>query len=150
MWDDVRPLSITQPPSSAKALKSYIMKYIRDHHPRSFIVPIEWLPFLSVVYRHRPLTSIYIFSNLEVIYINILRNPRPEQELLSLAAKARIRRMIAPKKKRSDLAAPEFLINYWHSGTKAKDELAQALKDANWNKDSRLMKEPSGFCRSYV
>ena len=56
------------------------------------------------------------------------------QEMLALAAKARIRRMVAPKRKRTDLVAPEFLKTHWDSGSKAKDELAQMLKDANWDR----------------
>ena len=54
------------------------------------------------------------------------------EELLTLAAKARIRRMVKPKSKRSDLAAPDYIVKYWESGTKGKDELAKILKDCNW------------------
>ena len=34
------------------------------------------------------------------------------EELLTLAAKARIRRMVKPKSKRSDLAAPDYIVKY--------------------------------------
>ena len=54
------------------------------------------------------------------------------EELLTLAAKARIRRMVKPHSKRSDLAAPDYIVKYWDSGTKGKDELAQILKDCNF------------------
>ena len=51
-----------------------------------------------------------------------------------MAAKARVRRMIAFKPKRKDLAAPDYLANHWNSSPRAKDELAQMLKDCNWNR----------------
>ena len=60
------------------------------------------------------------------------------QELLALAAKARIRRMIQPKIRRTDLNVPDFVKKHWDSGTKAKDELAQMLKDANFEREALM------------
>lgn len=51
------------------------------------------------------------------------------------AAKARIRRMIAEKKRRSDLCAPAMVKEQWEKGTKEKDEMAQLLQDTNWDKE---------------
>ena len=51
------------------------------------------------------------------------------------AAKMRIRRMIAPKKKRSDLQVPAMVKEQWDKGTEEKNEMAQLLMDTNWCKD---------------
>ena len=64
--------------------------------------------------------------------------PCPAQEQLRNAAKARIRRMVAPKSKRTDLAVPDWLRTAWEKGTKAKDELADCLQHVNWNKEPNL------------
>ena len=70
------------------------------------------------------------------IYINIVaQQPQLLQELLQNAAKMRIRRMIAPKKKRSDLTVPPMVREQWEKGTEEKNEMAQLLMDTNWNKD---------------
>ena len=57
------------------------------------------------------------------------------KEKLRNAAKQRIRRMCAPKRKRTDLAAPEWLAAEWSKGSQQKDELAEILQQVNWNKD---------------
>lgn len=57
------------------------------------------------------------------------------QELLRNAAKARIRRMVAEKKKRSDLAAPGWLADEWNKGTVQKEQMAAVLQEVNWSKD---------------
>ena len=57
------------------------------------------------------------------------------EELLRNAAKMRIRRMVAPKKRRSDLNVPNMVKDQWEKGTAEKDEMAQLLMDANWCKD---------------
>ena len=56
--------------------------------------------------------------------------------MLKLAAKQRIRRMCEPKKRRSDLTAPEWLSKRWRQGTKEKDEMAEVLQRVNWDKAS--------------
>ena len=56
------------------------------------------------------------------------------KELLRNAAKARIARMVAPKRKRTDLEVPTFVKDQWNKGTQAKEELAAALQEANWDK----------------
>ena len=56
--------------------------------------------------------------------------------MLNLAAKARIRRMVQPHKKRTDLEAPPELKKYWEAGTKEKEELAELLKKCNFNRES--------------
>ena len=58
------------------------------------------------------------------------------QDRLLIAAKARISRMIKEKSKRKDLEVPEFVKNKWNSGPRAKDEMAELLKNANFQKDS--------------
>ena len=57
------------------------------------------------------------------------------QELLKNAAKMRIRRMIAKKKRRTDLAVPAMVREQWDKGTLEKNEMAQLLMDSNWDKD---------------
>lgn len=57
------------------------------------------------------------------------------RELLRNAAKARIRRMIAEKKHRTDLAVPPIVREQWEKGTREKDEMAQLLQDTNWDKE---------------
>ena len=43
--------------------------------------------------------------------------------------------MTKPKKKRSDLAVPEYVGEHFKKGTKEKDELADLLMHHNWDKD---------------
>lgn len=57
------------------------------------------------------------------------------QELLRNAAKARIRRMVAEKRKRSDLASPSWLADEWNKGTVQKEQMAAVLQEVNWCKD---------------
>ena len=57
------------------------------------------------------------------------------EEKLHLAAKARIRRMVAPKKRRTDLEVPGFVKEKWEAGGKSKDLLAELLKKVNFDKD---------------
>ena len=42
--------------------------------------------------------------------------------------------MVAPKRKRTDLEVPAFVRDQWNKGTQAKEELAAALQEANWDK----------------
>ena len=56
------------------------------------------------------------------------------QEMLKLAAKQRIRRMVQPKKRRTDLQAPAWLAKRWNQGTKQKDEMADVMQQVNWDK----------------
>ena len=56
--------------------------------------------------------------------------------MLNLAAKARIRRMVAVHKKRTDLQAPPYVKQYWDAGTKEKEEMAELLKKCNFNRES--------------
>ena len=56
------------------------------------------------------------------------------QELLMNAAKARIRRMVAPKTKRTDLSVPAWVAGEWHKGTKEKEQMAITLQDVNFDK----------------
>ena len=56
------------------------------------------------------------------------------KELLRNAAKARIARMVAAKKKRTDLEVPSWVKEQWAKGTQAKEEMAAALQEVNWCK----------------
>ncbi|CAL1155096.1 unnamed protein product [Cladocopium goreaui] len=56
------------------------------------------------------------------------------REKLILAAKARIRRMVQAKKKRTDLATPDWLKQEWEKGTEQKDLMADTLLSLNWDK----------------
>ena len=56
------------------------------------------------------------------------------KELLRNAAKARIARMVASKKKRTDLEVPSWIKEQWAKGTQAKEEMAAALQEVNWSK----------------
>ncbi|CAE7588691.1 unnamed protein product [Symbiodinium sp. CCMP2592] len=71
--------------------------------------------------------------------------PPEVQELLREAARARILRMIAPKKKRTDLSVPEYVREQWHRGTKAKSEMEELLLEHNGDKD-----RGSGVVKTYV
>ena len=51
-----------------------------------------------------------------------------------LAAKARIRRMVAEKKKRKDLLVPGFVKERWEAGGNSKDMMAIMLMRANFEK----------------
>ena len=55
--------------------------------------------------------------------------------MLRNAAKARIRRMIIQKKKRTDLAVPSWIGIEWQKGTKEREQMAQCLQDMNWCKE---------------
>ena len=61
---------------------------------------------------------------------------KPYKELLKNAAKARIRRMVREKRRRTDLAVPPFVREEWEKGTGAKEQLAQLLQEVNWDKAS--------------
>lgn len=65
---------------------------------------------------------------------------KTRQVLLHKAALARIRRMVAPKKKRRDLDAPQFLKDQWKGGKDVRDNLAELLKRVNFDKDAFLKK----------
>jgi len=54
--------------------------------------------------------------------------------LLRNAAKARIRRMISTKKKRTDLSVPSWIGDEWNKGTKEREQMALCLQEVNWNK----------------
>jgi uncharacterized membrane protein len=56
------------------------------------------------------------------------------KELLRNAAKARIARMVASKKKSTDLEVPSWIKEQWAKGTQAKEEMAAALQEVNWSK----------------
>ena len=56
------------------------------------------------------------------------------QELLRNAAKARIRRMVAPKSKRTDLSVPAWVGTEWNKGTKEKEQMATTLQEVNFDK----------------
>ena len=58
------------------------------------------------------------------------------QELLRDAAKARLRRMVAPKKKRGDLEVPGFVVEEWNKGSLNRDDMADLLLQHNMNKDA--------------
>ncbi|CAE7253899.1 unnamed protein product [Symbiodinium necroappetens] len=60
---------------------------------------------------------------------------KTRRELLQEAAKARIARMTKPKRKRTDLNVPQFVIDKWNSGTSSKDEMAELLMRVNNDKD---------------
>lgn len=56
------------------------------------------------------------------------------QELLMNAAKARIRRMVTPKSKRTDLSVPAWVATEWNKGTKEKEQMATTLQEVNFDK----------------
>lgn len=55
--------------------------------------------------------------------------------MLRNAAKARIRRMIQEKRKRSDLSVPAWVAAEWNKGTASKEQMAGVLLEVNGNKD---------------
>lgn len=67
------------------------------------------------------------------------RRQLTRRELLRNAAKARIRRMVAEKKKRSDLAAPSWLAAEWNKGTVQKEQMAAVLQEVNWCKEKFIV-----------
>ena len=70
-------------------------------------------------------------------------NACTSQEKLRDAAKARIRRMVKPKKHRRDLEAPSFVKVQWEQGSGAKNQLADLLLEVNGDKDLRAKTEIS-------
>ena len=56
------------------------------------------------------------------------------EELLRNAAKARIRRMIAVKTKRTDLEVPGWVGAEWRKGTRSREQMASCLQEVNWDK----------------
>ena len=44
--------------------------------------------------------------------------------------------MVAPKKKRRDLDVPQFVKDQWNGGKAVRDNLAELLKQVNFDKDS--------------
>ena len=71
----------------------------------------------------------------ELMELNHGTTSHPSKELLKNAAKARIRRMIATKKRRTDLSVPPLVREQWEKGTNEKNDMAQLLMDSNWDKD---------------
>lgn len=67
------------------------------------------------------------------LYFYIANNSSNRQELLHLAAKARITRMRKDKKKRKDLEMPPWAKELMNS--KSLDDLANLLKQVNFDKD---------------
>ena len=59
---------------------------------------------------------------------------QPSEEHLRNAAKARIRRMVTEKKKRTDLAVPQWVKDEWEKGTRSRDQMAEVLQEVNWQK----------------
>ena len=60
--------------------------------------------------------------------------PEPPKEMLKNAAKQRIRRMVKPKTKRSDLEVPKWVAEQWNKGTSQKEAMAALLQEVNWDK----------------
>ncbi|CAE7355961.1 unnamed protein product [Symbiodinium sp. CCMP2592] len=60
------------------------------------------------------------------------------EEMLKNAAKQRIRRMVKPKAKRSDLVVPAWVAEQWNKGTSQKEAMAALLQEVNWDKTSFL------------
>ena len=56
------------------------------------------------------------------------------KELLRNAAKARIARMVASKRKRTYLQVPAWVREQWEKGTSEKEEMALCLQQVNWDK----------------
>ena len=56
------------------------------------------------------------------------------QEQLILAAKARIRRMVAEHPTRTDLSVKAWVRDEWERGTEAKNRMAETLQSVNWCK----------------
>ena len=50
------------------------------------------------------------------------------------AAKARIRRMVQEKSKRTDLSVPAWVREQWEKGTQSKTQMATTLQEVNWDK----------------
>ena len=69
---------------------------------------------------------------------NHFRNPVHilSEELLRDAAKARLRRMVTPKKRRGDLEVPPFVLKEWNKGSLSRDDMADLLLQHNGNKDT--------------
>ena len=57
------------------------------------------------------------------------------EDLLRNAAKARIRRMVTAKAKRTDLAVPAWVREEWNKGTQEREVMASTLQQVNWDKD---------------
>ncbi len=55
--------------------------------------------------------------------------------LLHTAALARVRRMVAEKKKRKDLEVDQSVKDKWNKGGKHRDMMAELLKKVNFDKD---------------
>ncbi|CAE7229913.1 unnamed protein product [Symbiodinium sp. CCMP2592] len=62
----------------------------------------------------------------------------PTLEMLKNAAKQRIRRIVKPKAKRSDLMVPAWVAEQWNKGTSQKEAMAALLQEVNWDKTSFL------------
>ena len=65
-------------------------------------------------------------------YSPIIGRLKRSQELLRNAAKARIRRMVTEKKKRTDLEQPAWLRDEWNKGTREREQMAATLQDVNF------------------
>jgi hypothetical protein len=67
------------------------------------------------------------------------------KEKLRNAAKARIRRMVTEKRKRTDLQVPAWLKSEWEKGTDQKEQMAECLQAVNWDK---AWHHPNNLCIS--
>jgi len=69
------------------------------------------------------------------------------EELLRNAAKARLRRMVAEKRKRNDLAPPQWLKAESEKGTEQREQMALCLQQVNWDKaGSFFNSKPTILC----
>lgn len=74
-------------------------------------------------------------SHILKLFSPLIHVPSAAEEKLLNAAKARVRRMVQTKVKRTDLAAPQFLLDEWQIGTSARTQMAMCLQEVNWNKE---------------
>lgn len=72
-------------------------------------------------------------KNLYIVYNIYIYRSRTLKERLRAAARQQLRRMMAIKKKRSDLDPPEWLREAYNS--RKKGEMADLLVDCNFSKD---------------
>ena len=92
-------------------------------------VLIGWMPCYCMIVHMIHMFTLSLFQHLQHQL-----DSQPSQEKLMLAAKARIRRMVQVKKKRTDLSCPDWLRKEWEKGTDKKDEMAHCLQAVNWDK----------------
>ena len=112
------------------------LKFLKDG-----CVLFSWIRYIRIIlYYHVLWGEVYIFFH--------LMNACPLKFLLRKAAKARIDRMCKDHSRRTELNVPDWLKKEWR--TARKDDMADVLRQCNFDKDIPIYCTKLSFFESYL